>query len=685
MVCALLLAHGMGIPSGADEDRASDVSQFPILNEQIAGGPVHLMLHRWLMGQMKQADQKIEASAAAINSMESLRAWQQDTRNRFLQALGAFPERTPLNPVVTGTITRDLYRVEKILFESRPKHYVTAALFLPAADKFAPPYPGILIPCGHSLQGKGIDTYQRGAVLAAANGMAAMIYDPIDQGERIQTVDADGKFSLTGVAGHNRVGAGAILLGWNTASFRVWDGMRALDYLTSRSDIDPKRIGCMGNSGGGTLTAFLTALDDRIQVSAPSCYITSLTQVCESIGPQDAEQNIFGQMAFGMDHAEFLLMRVPAPICICAARKDFFPIEGARNAFNRLSSVGKRLGFEERITMVENDGPHGWAEPLRLGANRWMNRWMRDTEDFFVPPETEMGISEQEILVTERGQVMLLPGARSVYDLMRDEWSRLKNHRQPVSVSDADGNKPAEDTAAGDSNTAAGSQLSGEKLRTAVRNRAGIRLLAQIPNAEVIVRGEISRPWGRIRQMTLQWREGLILPSLLYEPGSKTGLPVLLAHGDGKSAATDQAEQLAAQGRVVLSVDLTGFGEMQGAAKEFYGSPVKDEPAAVVAYLLGQSLTGLRAEDLLAAGRWLSREQSAQSVQLSAAGWAVTPALHAAVAEPELFTSVTLSERPMTWGQVIKEGARHRYSDLVHGALQDYDLSDLEAAVHERR
>jgi hypothetical protein len=135
----------------------------------------------------------------------------------------------------------------------------------------------------------------------------------------------------------------------------------------------------------------------------------------------------------------------------------------------------------------------------------------------------------------------------------------------------------------------------------------------------------------------------------------------------------------------VLSVDLTGFGEMQGAAKEFYGSSVKDEPAAVVAYLLGQSLTGLRAEDLLAAGRWLSREQSAKSVQLSAASWAVTPALHAAVAEPELFTSVTLSERPMTWSRVIDEGARHRYSDLVHGALQDYDLPELEAALHDRR
>lgn len=627
-------------------------SEYTVLYDETAGGPVELMLHRWLMSRMDQAEAEIESTAAEITNLDQLHRWQTQVRARFRDALGEFPERTPLNPVITGDIKANGYRVQKILFESRPAHYVTAALFLPDPDRFPPPYPGILIPCGHSAQGKGIDTYQRGGVLAAVNGMAALIYDPIDQGERLQDVDAAGKSRFSGTSGHNKVGVSAILLGWNTASFRVWDGMRALDYLQSRPDIDGDRLGCMGNSGGGTLTAFLTALDDRIKVSSPSCYITSLNMVCRSIGPQDAEQNIFGQMAFGMDHAEFLLLRSPAPVCICSATQDFFPIAGARKAFARTRSVYSRLGFEDRITMVENEGTHGWAETLRVGATRWMNRWLREQDMLEVPALSEMGIPEDQILVTEPGQVMLLPGARSVYDLMRDELHRLEAVRK----------------------------ASPRDLRAAVRRRAGIHSLDQLPEPTVIERGEVVQEWGVIRRQAFQNANGLLLPSLMFLPKQMTGQPILLAHGAGKAAAVDDATALAMQGRLVLAVDLTGFGELQGAAKPFYGSPTKDEPDAVVAYLLGRSLTGMRAEDLLLTGRWLAEEFHGP-LDLHAAGWAVTPALHAAVAELELFGNVVLTDRPPTWNQVVTEGARHRYSDVVHGALQEYDLTELESSL----
>src|SRR5207253_7664132 len=123
-----------------------------------------------------------------------------------------------------------------------------------------------------------------------------LCYDPIGQGERIQLLDKDGKPAISrGTDEHDMVGVGALLIGSSTATYRIWDGIRSLDYLAGRAEIDPKRLGCTGNSGGGTLTAYLMALDERIGCAAPSCYITSLERLFATIGPQDAEQQITGQ------------------------------------------------------------------------------------------------------------------------------------------------------------------------------------------------------------------------------------------------------------------------------------------------------------------------------------------------------------------------------------------------------
>ncbi|MEX0792067.1 MAG: acetylxylan esterase [Pirellulaceae bacterium] len=653
IACGFLLLITTALPGQvwAEETKTEEGA----LRVLTAEASPELFLNKHLLQQVAEAESQIKQTAAGLKSEAELKHWQEDLRTNFLNALGELPERTPLNAKVTGTVERDGYTVEKVLFESRPKHFVTGALFLPDPEKFKPPYPGILIPCGHSATGKGIDAYQRGAVLSAVNGMAAFVFDPIDQGERMQRLNEQGKPRLQGTGGHNHTGVSAIPLGWNTATFRVWDGMRALDYLAARPEVDAEQLGCMGNSGGGTLTSFLTALDTRIKSSSPSCYITTLRQVCESIGPQDAEQNIFGQLGFGMDHAEFMLMQAPIPVRLCAAKRDFFPIEGTREAFARIKGVHQQMGFEGRITLVEHDATHGWAEPLRVAAVDWMRFWLRGEDQIEVPSEEDMGIGEQDIVVTDKGQVMHLAGARNVYDLMRDESDRLATTR-------------AESTS--------------RDLRAAVRARAGIRSLKDLPSPKVEILGKIERDWGMIEKMTLEILPGVPLPALRYAPKQAEGSPVLLADGQGKQATAEEAEKLAQQGRMVLAIDLTAMGELEGSGKRFYGSSIKDESDAMIAYLLGKSLVGIRAEDLLAAARYVtSQQEGAESVELIATGWATTPALHAAVAEPELFAKTTLRDRTKTWSEVISQEDRHRFSDLVHGALHDYDLDDLAAAV----
>lgn len=640
------------LPNAAKLEEASkDDAWKAILHEELAGGPPELMLNRYLLKEVAKAEQKILETSQALDTPEKLHAWQQQLRKQFLSALGKLPERTPLNARSTGTVARENYRVEKVLFESRPNHFVSAALFLPNENKFKPPYPGVLIPCGHSQTGKGINFYQRGGVIAASNGMAALIYDPIDQGERMQQVSGDGKFTHFGVGGHNKVGISAQLLGWNNATFCVWDGMRAIDYLTSRPDIDPQRIGCMGNSGGGTLTTYLTALDERIKVASPNCYITTLSRVCSTIGPQDAEQNIFGQLGFGMDHADMLLMRAPnTPLRIGAAQQDFFPIEGAREAFSRAHELFARFGNEQKMTLAEDTGPHGWSEPLRMASNQWMSKWLRGTNEIVQPPLEDMGIPENAILASERGQVMLLPGARSAYDIMRDELATLEKNRPT---------------------------LSPQALQEAVRRRAGMHPLSQIASPQVTTISTAEASFGKLRHLTLEITPSVKLPAYLLTPTVTSKSPILMVHGDGKLATKAAAISLAEPGHPVLMIDLSGFGETQGCKQPFYGSTAKDEPDAVVANLLGRTLVGMRAEEAISTARWLAHEFSSPTTELHAYGWGTTPALHAATAEPTLFSKVVLTDLPLSWTEVIRTGDRHRFSDLVHGALQDYDQTVL--------
>ena len=631
-----------------DEAAVNKALVSPVLDEVRCGGAPRLMLSRVLSARLAEAGTTIRTAQAQIATPAQLAAWQKKTRAACLDALGGFPARTPLHARVTATVAKDGYRIEKVLFESRPGFYVTALLFLPDASRFPRPCPGVIIACGHSNDGKGMPGYQRGAVLAAANGIAALIYDPIDQGERLQ----GGKGGNCG--GHNTTGAGAMLLGWNTATFRIWDGMRALDYLASRPEIDAQRLGCMGNSGGGTLTTYISALDGRVVASSPSCYISTLQHVCDKLGPQDAEQNLFGQLAFGLDHSSWLLLRAPQATCVCAAHKDMFPIEGTYQTRDDVKAVYERLGAADRFALAEYDGPHAWAEPLKVAAVRWMSRWLLQKNEIAVPAETETGLKAGEVNVTEQGQVMKLAGARSVYDIMRDEAARLATVR---GVADA------------------------ARLRGAVRRLAGIRALDAIPVPLTDVVSVLPCDGGVIRRVALVRGDGMAVPAVCILPAQPKGPPVLVVDGYGKTNAASVVSALLRAGRPVLAADLCGFGETYGAAHSFYGAANCDEGAAMMACLLGQSLVGMRAEDVLVCARWLSVACASTKVELYASNWAVTPALHAVAAEPQLFAKVSVSEAPLAWEDVVAKGDRHRFSDLVHGALREYTTADVKACA----
>lgn len=219
-------------------------SELNVFSDQTDALAPQDMMTVYLRNLTCEACDRRDAAYEQLKTPEQLRDYQIRMKNFFIEQLGGFPERTPLNAQIVDRREFKNYRIEKIIYESQPKFYVTAILYLPNAR---PPFPAVLFPCGHSENGKASEAYQRACILLALNGFAVLCYDPIDQGERFQLLKEDGSPRIGGTLGHTMTGVGCILLGRNTATIRIWDGMRGIDYLTGRKDIDPQRIGCTGN------------------------------------------------------------------------------------------------------------------------------------------------------------------------------------------------------------------------------------------------------------------------------------------------------------------------------------------------------------------------------------------------------------------------------------------------------
>ncbi|MHC4202111.1 MAG: acetylxylan esterase [Planctomycetota bacterium] len=517
---------------------------------------------------------------------QDLASHQEEMRRSYLDALGGFegfPDRaTPLAARITATVVKDGYRVEKILFESQPGHYVTAALFLPTAARYrGKRLPAVLLVSGHSRDAKGYASYQKGAALAAIHGLAVFAVDPIEQGERVQI----GK--RWGTSAHIAMGVGSILVGRSTATYEIWDNIRAIDYLTNRPDIDPGRIGVMGNSGGGTQTSQLLPADGRIKAAAPASYICSLRRVFESIGPGDSEQHQFGELVYGKDHVEYLTMRAPTPVLVAANKKDFFPIDGTRETYAQARRFFERLGAGDRIAMVEHDGKHGWHRPHREASVAWMLRWLKGEKRQVTEAEDLSVLSAGEIRVTRTGHVRDLPGYVSTYAL-NAAYDRevLAPRRERIWRGDR------------------------AKALARVRQLANVRPLAEMPAPRSQVKETLSRGGYTIAKVILTPEDGIVLPGLLFRPGRKpTSGATLYLNARGKVAEAGEGgaiERLVRAGRVVLALDLRGIGETRG-RKNPYRSQDFAQPyhEIYVAYGLGMSFVGMRAEDILVAARWL--------------------------------------------------------------------------------
>ncbi len=397
------------------------------------------VLHRQILDEAARQERERRARFAAVANPADLEALQKELRGKFLNLLDGLPQTQGVPKVqTTGTIEADDYRIEKLVYESLPGYFVSALLYVPNRRDGA--VPGILSPCGHSTVGKAAPPYQTLHINLAKRGYVVLTYDPVGQGERSQFWDAasaKSRYNLT-CGEHAVLGNPLYLLGTNLARYRIWDGMRGLDYLVTRPEVDANRLGCVGNSGGGNLTAYIAALDRRVRVAAICCYITTLPRRMATRIQQDPdsdpEQDIYGFVSQGIDHAGLLALLAPRPTLLGTARFDFFPIEGARETFAEAQRLYNMLNAGERLHRVEANERHGLSQPLRQSVYDWFDRWLYERKEEGQARETAVEPrSPRELQVCADGQVNVTFRSRPLLTVTTEEF-RARKQSTPIAL-----------------------------------------------------------------------------------------------------------------------------------------------------------------------------------------------------------------------------------------------------------
>lgn len=616
-------------------------------------------LYQHLLEQARERLDERHQRIQAMSSPEALLARGEEVREAMILSVGGLPERTPLNPRTLWTKDFGDYRVEGVIFESRPDFPVTANLYLP--NKGTPPFPAVLGPCGHGLDAKAHDTYQTCWINLARRGFAVLSYDPIGQGERLSYLKEDKSPLFWGTTEHTQLGVMALLLGKSFAREMIWDGMRAIDYLETRPEIDKTRIGCTGNSGGGTQTAYLMALDKRIQCAAASCYITSLKRLFETIGPQDAEQNLIGQVAGGIDHADYVEACLPRSVLLCCATKDFFDIQGTWDTFREAKGFFGRFGMPERVDIIESPGEHGYHQPQRTAMYHWMARWLKREFDEVPEPETPL-LPVRDLNCTKTGQVLTsIPGSRTLASLYAEEAGDLRRNRAERIAADHDG-----------------------KWIDAVRTAAGIRLPGELEWKEQTTssNGGISKT-----TFTVEVEPGWSLKGVLLDPagGAKASPLLWLEDSTKEQEKGDTPESRVQQGHPVFVVSPRGLDQ----SKRYQGHELDkyfgDWVVSFLALHLNRPLLGQRAEDVLASLGFLKSRFPGSPLEVIGFREATPPALLATALEPSV-AMLTLVEGLISWDSVFNAPyTKGVLSSVAPGMLRVADMPDLVESIVPRR
>ncbi len=364
------------------------------------------MVHEHTVNRVRQIMQARTTAITSLRTPSDAKAYVLAVRAKVARCFPALPARTALKAQITGALDFGEFRMERVVYESRPGFMVSANLYLPphpAQEEL----PCVLGLCGHADNGKAYRPYQFFAQSLARKGFVVLILDPVCQGERRQFYAEEGvpeqEPGPRSTIAHNMIGNRMLLTGDFIGSWFVWDAIRGLDYLLARPETDSSRVGVTGCSGGGTQTTHVTALDSRITMVAPDCYVTSWLSNLENELPTDAEQNPPHALAYGLDEADLLLAHAPRPTLILAEENCFFDLRGAQQAFADLSKVHHLLGSPDSAALSVGDRGHEFHQHAREEMYRFFLKhaglhgaWQEpDMEEI---PEVQLHAAQGEVV-----------------------------------------------------------------------------------------------------------------------------------------------------------------------------------------------------------------------------------------------------------------------------------------------
>lgn len=378
----------------------------------------------------KTADEKRES----IKTKEELSEYCEKMRSFFIESLGGIPydKNLPLNARITGVIEEPGLKIEKIIFESRPKVYMTVNLYLP--EKRKNPCGAVLFQIGHSDDGKACAQYQRVARAIASAGLIVMLTEPVGQGERLSYFEPRLEKTVGGttIGDHQYTGEQCVLIGDNIARYFIADAMRAVDYLASRPEVDSDKIGATGSSGGGTATCYMMLCDPRIKAAAPGTFVTNRREYLYSGNAQDSEQIWMGATAEGFDHHEALMCFAPNPLLILTVDSDFFPIEGTHDVIENTKRFWTMYGAEDKLSMESDASLHQYTDKLAKKAAEFFARELNGQER--QAEESMMkSLPKDALNCTKSGQVRSeFPDSRFYFEENLDRYHSMQKPEKSI-------------------------------------------------------------------------------------------------------------------------------------------------------------------------------------------------------------------------------------------------------------
>jgi dienelactone hydrolase len=646
-------------------------------------------LPTYLLQQVhQQYEPRRAALATALGSAAGTQAYRDSARARFRRVLGPLPAPTALRARVVGTVPQAEFRIEKIIYESTPHHHVTANLYLPEGKGKKPT---VLLFCGHENTSKATPSYQQTARLFARNGFVVFVIDPVSQGERMQLTDASGKpLTRGGTTEHTLLNAQAALLGRSLPAEELWDNVRGLDYLLTRPEVDAARVGCFGNSGGATQTAYFLGYDDRVQVAALCSYVASGERNLTLTGPADGCVQLPGAGAVGLDIADWPIMFAPKPLLWLTGRYDFVDQTDMEAAYADTRRAYTALGQPDHTSIFTYDDGHGISAPKRVAAVAWFRRWLGMSGPA-VPEEAPLvALPETTLRCTATGQVNTS---------FKDEETLANSHLKEARTLAK--RRPA---------------YSPEALAAVVRRQLGIDSTTS-SSTSIDLRDTLRLPNGQAWQNVLLRSADLPpLPARLLlpaGPAAPTRLVLWLPDLGMATVLRDSAARLATyqhQGTAVLLADLRGLGETTDPAAfndpKYYNQEYRTTQLALH---LGRPLLAQRVADVRGLLSFLRNDSRLWTlpILLRADGRAAPVALHAALLSPLVVkhpvTDVTdragstlrtyqaqieqvqVSGGPPSFQYFLENpAAKDAYSDVLPGVLRYYDVPDLRRALGKR-